>query len=115
MYLVKVILMSIIERLKKLINDSEVIIIGAGAGLSTAAGFIYDGEFFLDNFKDINKKYEFTDMYSASFHNFETSEEKWCYWSRFIYLQRYKEGAKPLYKELFELVKNKDYFVITTN
>lgn len=107
--------MSIIERLKKLINDSEVIIIGAGAGLSTAAGFIYDGGFFLDNFKDINKKYGYTDMYSASFHNFKTSEEKWGYWSRFIYLQRYKEGAKPLHKELFELVKNKDYFVITTN
>ena len=107
--------MSIIERLKKLINDSEVIIIGAGAGLSTAAGFIYNGNYFLDNFKDINKKYGYTDMYSASFHNFETSEEKWGYWSRFIYLQRYKEGAKPLYKELYELVKNKDYFVITTN
>ena len=108
-------MISKVEKLKKIINDFDVIVIGAGAGLSTAAGFIYDGDYFLDNFKDINKKYGYTDMYSASFHDFKTSEEKWGYWSRFIYLQRYKENAKSLYKELFELVKDKNYFVITTN
>lgn len=104
-----------IEKIKELIQEAEAIIIGGGAGLSTAAGFIYDGQYFLDNFLDINKKYGYTDMYSACFHPFLTSEEKWGYWCRFIYLQRYKEGAKPLYKKLFEMVKDKNYFVITTN
>jgi len=88
-----------IERIKKFINEADAIVIGAGAGLSTAAGFEYGGDYFLENFSDINKKYSYTDMYSAGFHSFLTSEEKWGYWCRFIYLQRYKEGAKPLSKE----------------
>ena len=104
-----------IKRIKELINESNAIVIGAGAGLSTAAGFEYGGTYFLDNFSDIYEKYGYKDMYSAGFHNFKTSEEKWGYWSRFIYLQRYKEGAKPLYKTLLDIVRNKNYFVITTN
>ncbi|MCR5564263.1 MAG: Sir2 silent information regulator family NAD-dependent deacetylase [Gammaproteobacteria bacterium] len=104
-----------IERIKELINESDAIVIGAGAGLSTAAGFEYGGSYFLENFPDIYKKYGYTDMYSAGFHPFLTSEERWGYWCRFIYLQRYKEGAKPLYKKLYEMIKDKNYFVITTN
>ena len=104
-----------IEKIKELIKDAEVLVIGAGAGLSTAAGFEYGGDYFLENFPDINKKYGYTDMYSAGFHPFLTSEEKWGYWCRFIYLQRYKEGAKTLYKKLHDMVKDKNYFVITTN
>jgi len=104
-----------IEKIKELIKSSDAILIGAGAGLSTAAGFIYGGKYFLDNFADIHEKYGYTDMYSAGFHNFYSSEEKWGYWARFIYLQRYKEGAKPLYKQLLNLVKDKNYFVLTTN
>ena len=104
-----------IEKIQELIKTADAVLIGAGAGLSTAAGFIYGGKYFLDNFADIHEKYGYTDMYSAGFHNFYSSEEKWGYWARFIYLQRYKEGAKPLYKELLNLVKYKNYFVLTTN
>lgn len=104
-----------IEKIKELIKTADAVLIGAGAGLSTAAGFIYGGKYFLDNFADIHEKYGYTDMYSAGFHNFYSSEEKWGYWARFIYLQRYKEGAKPLYKQLLNLVKDKNYFVLTTN
>ena len=104
-----------IKQIKKLIDDAEAVVLGTGAGLSTAAGFEYGGDYFLENFKDIYDKYGYTDMYSAGFHEFLTSEEKWGYWSRFIYLQRYKEGAKPLYKDLLKLIKDKNYFVITTN
>lgn len=104
-----------IQRIKELINSAEAIVIGAGAGLSTAAGFIYDGDYFLENFKDIHDKYGYNDMYSAGFHHFLTSEEKLGYWCRFIYLQRYKEGPKPLYQKLYEMMKDKNYFVITTN
>lgn len=104
-----------IERLKKLINEADAIVIGAGAGLSTAAGFEYGGKSFLDNFKYMYDNYGCTDMYSAGFHHFDSSEEKWGYWSKFIYLNRYKDGAKKLYIDLYELIKDKNYFVITTN
>lgn len=104
-----------IEDLKNLINYYDTIIIGAGAGLSAAAGFEYGGKTFLDNFKDMYEKYGYTDMYSAGFHNFSTEEEKWGYWCRSIYLNRYKDGAKQLYLDLYKILKNKNYFVITTN
>lgn len=103
------------ESLKELLDKADAILLGAGAGLSTAAGFEYGGKTFMDNFPWMHEKYGYTDMYSAGFHPFSSSEEKWGYWSKFIYLNRYKEGAKPLYKKLYSLVKNKDYFVLTTN
>ena len=108
-------MMSIIEQLKKKINEAEVIIIGAGAGLSTAAGFEYGGDYFLENFPEVHEKYHVGDMYYASFIDYPSSEEKWGFWSKFIYLNRYKDGAKGLYKRLFNLIKDKNYFVITTN
>lgn len=104
-----------IERIKELLNEAEAVLIGGGAGLSAAAGMKYGGDAFFENFPDMNQKYGYADMYSAGFHPFQTSEEKWGYWCRFIYLQRYKEGAKELYKKLLRLVKNKNYFVLTTN
>lgn len=103
------------EELKKLINEHDYILIGAGAGLSTAAGFTYDGERFFKNFSYMFEKYGYTDMYSAGFHPFETEEEKWWFWARYIYINRYETGALPLYERLLELVKEKDYFVLTTN
>ena len=89
--------------------------IGAGAGLSTSAGFVYSGERFEKYFSDFGKKYGFHDMYSGGFYPYQTKEEFWAYWSRYIYVNRYTDAPKPVYNELFELVKNKDYFVITTN
>lgn len=105
---------STIEQLKKYIDEAEYVVIGAGAGLSTAAGFEYGGATFLKHFKRMHDLYGYTDMYSAGFHNFKTPEEKWGYWSKFIYLNRYS-GVKQLYLDLFEIVKDKDYFVLTTN
>jgi NAD-dependent SIR2 family protein deacetylase len=104
-----------IEAAKKLIDGADFVLIGAGAGLSTAAGFEYGGKFFQDNFTDFAKKYGMTDMYYAGFYNFATSEEKWAYWSRMVYHNRYKSTKNKLYAKLFSLVKDKDYFVITTN
>lgn len=105
----------ITEELKKRIDEADAIVIGAGAGLSTAAGFVYGGEYFLKNFPEMHEKYGYTDMYSAGFHNFKTEEEKWGYWSNFVYLNRYKDGAKDLYKKLLKIVDGKNYFVLTTN
>lgn len=107
--------MSTIEQLKQCLDNAEVIVIGAGAGLSSAAGFEYGGKTFLKHFKYMYDQYGYQDMYTAGFHPFPTSEEKWGYWSKFIYLNRYTKGATPLYQQLLQLIKNKDYFVITTN
>ena len=104
-----------IKRLKKAIEEADVVVIGAGAGLSTSAGFTYSGERFEKHFSDFGKKYGFKDMYSGGFYPFDTPEEMWAYWSKFIYVNRYMDAPKPVYDHLLEIVKNKDYFVITTN
>ena len=107
--------MSTIELLKKWINEANAIVIGAGSGLSTAAGFEYGGKTFLKHFEYMKYLYGYQDMYSAGFHSFNTKEEMWGYWSKFVYLNRYATDALPFYKKLFDLIKNKNYFVITTN
>lgn len=104
-----------IDELSKAVDEAEVIVIGAGAGLSTSAGFVYDGERFKRHFADFIEKYHFTDMYSGGFYPFRTPEEHWAYWSRYIYINRYCDIPKDTYNKLFELVKDKNYFVITTN
>lgn len=103
------------ELLKNKLETSNAILIGAGAGLSTSAGLTYSGERFEKHFADFKKQYGITDMYSGGFYPFDTLEEYWAWWSRQIYINRYDvEVGKP-YKDLFELVKDKDYFVLTTN
>ena len=104
-----------IKRLKKAIEEADAVVLGAGAGLSTSAGFTYSGERFEKHFSDFGKKYGFKDMYSGGFYPFDTPEEMWAYWSKFIYVNRYMDAPKPVYNNLLELVKDKDYFVITTN
>ena len=104
-----------IDHLRKEIQTADAIVIGAGAGLSTAAGFTYSGERLHEYFGDFVEKYGFRDMYSGGFYPFETPEEQWAYWSRYIYINRYMDVDNGTYKRLFELVKDKDYFVITTN
>ena len=104
-----------IEKLKEKIRTADAVVIGAGAGLSTAAGFTYSGERFEKYFSDFRKKYGIEDMYSGGFYPYETPEEHWAYWSRYIYINRYMDAPKPVYDDLLKLVANKDYFVITTN
>ena len=97
------------------LDEAEAVIIGAGAGLSTAAGFTYSGERFRRHFADFAAKYRFRDMYSGGFYPYDTPEEFWAFWSRNIYINRYEHGANPLYEQLLALVRGKDYFVLTTN
>ena len=104
-----------IEQLKTAIAEADAVVIGAGAGLSTAAGFTYSGERFERYFSDFAEKYGIRDMYSGGFYLFPTSEEFWAYWSRYIFVNRYMDAPKPVYDDLLKLVANKDYFVITTN
>lgn len=104
-----------IEKLKEKIRTADAVVIGAGAGLSTAAGFTYSGERFEKYFSDFRKKYGFEDMYSGGFYPYKTPEEYWAYWSRYIFVNRYQDTPKPVYENLLKLVADKDYFVITTN
>ena len=104
-----------VEKLKNALEQAEAVMIGAGAGLSTSAGFIYSGERFDRYFGDFARKYRFADMYSGGFYPYNTQEELWAFWSRNIYINRYMNPPKPVYQRLFDLVKEKDYFVLTTN
>lgn len=104
-----------VSKLRKALNSADAVIIGAGAGLSTSAGFVYTGERFEKYFHDFAEKYRFNDMYSGGFYSYNTLEEHWAYWSRYIYINRYMSAPKPVYNKLYELVKDKDYFVLTTN
>lgn len=103
------------ERLRKALSEADGVLIGAGAGLSASAGFTYDGERFQRYFGDFAEKYGFSDMYSGGFYPFQTLEEFWGYWSRYILINRYQDAPKPVYEKLLELVQDKDYFVLTTN
>lgn len=104
-----------IDKAKELIKTADYILIGAGAGLSTSAGLEYSGRRFEENFGDFIKKYHFTDMYTASFYDFDTEEEKWAYWAKHIQINDTGIGPTKLYKDVLELVKDKNYFIITTN
>ena len=104
-----------ILKAKELIENADYILIGAGAGLSTAAGLEYSGERFEREFKEYIEKYHFEDLYTASFYEFNTQEEKWAFWAKLIKLNRFNDKPLKLYQELLDLLKNKEYFVITTN
>ena len=105
-----------VEKLRDALKEADAVIIGAGAGLSTSAGFEYAGERFEKYFRDFADKYHFEDMYSGGFYVMELPpEEQWAFWSRNIYVNRYMDPPKPVYERLFDLVRDKDYFVLTTN
>lgn len=104
-----------IERLKAALAGADAVVIGAGAGLSASAGLTYSGERFERNFGDFIEQYGIRDMYSGGFYPFQTPEEYWAWWSRQILVNRYERAPKPVYDDLLELVRDQDYFVLTTN
>lgn len=103
------------KRLSEAISKAEALVIGAGAGLSASAGFTYTGERFHRYFQDFIDRYGFSDMYSGGFYPFASLEEHWAYWSRYILINRYMDAPRPVYQTLFDRIKEKDYFVLTTN
>ena len=104
-----------IEALKAALEKADAVLVGAGAGLSTSAGFTYSGERFEKYFADFHAKYGFSDMYTGGFYPYTTPEEHWAYWSRYIMINRYADAPKPVYKNVRKLVDGKNYFVLTTN
>ena len=103
------------EKLRQALEECDAVLIGAGSGLSTAAGFIYTGDRFHTYFSDFEDRYGFHDMYSGGFYPYETLEEYWAFWSRYVYINRYMTVPKNTYANLYRIVKDKDYFVLTTN
>ncbi|MFQ9872916.1 MAG: SIR2 family NAD-dependent protein deacylase [Oscillospiraceae bacterium] len=104
-----------IDRLKEAIGSADAIVVGAGAGLSASAGFTYDAQRFRRYFSDFEETYGLHDMYTGGFYPYNTPQEYWAYWSRYIAVNRYQNPPKPVYRQLLALVQDKDYFVITTN
>ena len=104
-----------IDRLKAALKNADAVVIGAGSGLSTSAGFTYSGKRFEAYFSDFYAKYGFSDMYSGGFYPYKTPEEYWAFWSRYVYVNRYLDAPKPVYETLLKLVQGRDYFVLTTN
>lgn len=104
-----------IDHVRQLLREADGVLIGAGAGLSTAAGIRYDGEDFQREFRQWIDRYGITDLYSSGFYPFATEEEYWACWARHIWFCRYRPDGLPLYKALLRVVSGKDYFVFTTN
>ena len=104
-----------LARLKAELETADAVVVGAGAGLSTAAGLTYSGERFERYFFDFAEKYQIRDMYSGGFYPFPEKETLWAWWARHIYYNRYVDPPKPVYPRLLDLLRGKDYFVITTN
>lgn len=104
-----------IARLKQELETADTVVIGAGAGLSTSAGLTYSGERFEKYFFDFIERFGIPDMYSGGFYPYRSLEEFWAWWSRHIWVNRYEPIPKETYAELFRIVKDKDYFVLTTN
>ena len=105
-----------IEQIREKLNNADAVVIGAGSGLSTAAGLTYSGERFYKHFSDFAEKYGITDMYSGGFEVMRYPPEVfWAWWSRHIYFNRYEKAPKPVYDDLLKLVKDRNYFVLTTN
>lgn len=101
--------------LKSQLNTCDAVIIGAGAGLSTSAGITYSGERFDRYFSDFKERFGINDIYSGGFYPFPDKEMFWAWWSRHIYINRYVPAPKPVYTDLLDLLKGKEYFVLTTN
>lgn len=107
-----------VKQASGMIREAEFILIGAGAGLSAAAGLTMGGPRFTENFKEFIEKYGgpyMTDMYSAGFYPFRTEEAKWGYWSKSGMINRVLPGPLPLYRKVYELAAHKEHFVLTTN
>ena len=104
-----------IDKLRAALATADAVVVGAGAGLSTAAGYTYSGPRFSRLFGDFAARYGFSDMYSGGFYPYDTLEEHWAFWSRYVMCNRYDPIPGRVYQQLLDLLRDRDYFVLTTN
>lgn len=104
-----------VDKLRAALAMADAVVVGAGAGLSTAAGYTYSGPRFSRLFGDFAARYGFSDMYSGGFYPYDTLEEHWAFWSRYVMCNRYDPIPGHAYQQLLDLLRDRDYFVLTTN
>ena len=104
-----------VDKLRAALAMADAVVVGAGAGLSTAAGYTYSGPRFSRLFGDFAARYGFSDMYSGGFYPYDTLEEHWAFWSRYVMCNRYDPIPGRVYQQLLDLLRDRDYFVLTTN
>lgn len=104
-----------VDKLRDALAMADAVVVGAGAGLSTAAGYTYSGPRFSRLFGDFAARYGFSDMYSGGFYPYDTLEEHWAFWSRYVMCNRYEPIPGRVYQQLLDLLRDRDYFVLTTN
>lgn len=104
-----------VDKLRAALAMADAVVVGAGAGLSTAAGYTYSGPRFSRLFGDFAARYGFSDMYSGGFYPYDTLEEHWAFWSRYVMCNRYDPIPGHVYQQLLDLLRDHDYFVLTTN
>ena len=104
-----------VDKLRAALAEADAVVVGAGAGLSTAAGYTYSGPRFSRLFGDFAARYGFSDMYSGGFYPYDTLEEHWAFWSRYVMCNRYEPIPGGVYQQLLDLLRDRDYFVLTTN
>ena len=104
-----------VDKLRAALATADAVVVGAGAGLSTAAGYTYSGPRFSRLFGDFAARYGFSDMYSGGFYPYDTLEEHWAFWSRYVMCNRYDPIPGRVYQQLLDLLRDRDYFVLTTN
>ena len=104
-----------VDKLRAALAMADAVVVGAGAGLSTAAGYTYSGPRFSRLFGDFAARYGFSDMYSGGFYPYDTLEEHWAFWSRYVMCNRYDPIPGHVYQQLLDLLRDRDYFVLTTN
>lgn len=104
-----------VDKLRAALAMADAVVVGAGAGLSTAAGYTYSGPRFSRLFGDFAARYGLSDMYSGGFYPYDTLEEHWAFWSRYVMCNRYDPIPGHVYQQLLDLLRDRDYFVLTTN
>lgn len=99
------------------IEQSDAICIGAAAGMSTASGQRHHYESdsnFKKYFSEFEKKYGFQGTFNGFYYPYKTAEERGAFMITALKLQ-FDLPVGETYENLYELVKNKNYFVVTTN
>ncbi|WP_391591788.1 deacetylase SIR2 [[Mycoplasma] cavipharyngis] len=101
--------------LTNLIEQADYLLVGIGAGLSSADGFDYSQKYLLQYFPDFQQKYHFLDLLQASLYDYPNQQEYWAFQSRFVKHCFLDQPLGINHLKLKKLIKKKDYFVITTN
>lgn len=110
--------MNRLENVVARINDADAILIGAGSGMSNAAGmdFWYEASpLFMKYMSDFYQKYHFEGIFKGFYNRFESQEERWAYLLKMLKMVSTIPPQNRVYDYLKTIIDNKPYHIITTN